>query len=128
MESADLPVVFGGYRDGSPWRRFLGSFSLAAVEMVLSEAIIAGAEGCHDNRALDDADIVRLEEKYERLPLPDYPGWWQPEVQAGVRWFGGPDVLLREDSRTWLWVLARSAASLASVRDALPGEWLEAPE
>jgi hypothetical protein len=67
---------------------------------------------------------VRLEELYERLPFPDYPGWWQPEVQSGIRWFGGPDVLLREDSRTWLWVLARSTTSLARVRDALPGDWI----
>jgi hypothetical protein len=70
---------------------------------------------------------VRLEGKYERLPFPGYSGWWQPEVQASVRWFGGPDVLLREDSRTWLWVLARNTAALARLREALPGEWLIAP-
>jgi hypothetical protein len=84
--------------------------------------------GCYDNRELDETDTRRLEENYERLPLPDYPAWWQPEVQHGIRWFDGPDVLLREDSRTWLWALARSAASLARVRDALPGEWLVARE
>ena len=129
MGLADPPVVFcEGYRDGSPWRRFLGSFSLAAVEMVLYEAIFVGEVGRHDNRELDEPDIARLEEKYERLPFPDYPAWWQPEVQQAIRWFGGPDVLLREDSRTWLWVLARSTASLARVRDALPGEWSEASE
>lgn len=124
---ADPPVVFcEGYRDGGPWRPFLGSFSLAAVEMVMYEAVLADAEGRHDNRELDEADVIRLEELYERLPFPDYPGWWQPEVQQGVRWFGGPGVLLREDSRTWLWVLAQSTASLARARDALPGEWLMA--
>lgn len=128
LGSADPPVVCGGYRDGSPWRRFLGSFSLAAVEMVLYEAVFAGVEGCHDNRELDDADGVRLEDLYERLPFPDYPCWWQPEVQPGIRWFAGPDILLREDSRTWLWVLTRDSASLVRVRDALPGEWLMASE
>jgi hypothetical protein len=93
--------------------------------MVLDEAVLAG-EGRHDNRALDEADIIRLEEQYERLPFPDYPAWWQPAVRKAIRWFGGPGALLREDSRTWLWVLAQNAASLARVRDALPGEWLEA--
>lgn len=122
---ADPPAVFcEGYGDGRPWRPFLGSFSLAAVEMVLSEALL-GPAGCHDNRDLDDADIVRLEELYERLPFPDYPAWWQPDVPQAVRWFSGPGVLLREDSRTWLWVLARNAAALACVRDALPGRWQE---
>jgi hypothetical protein len=86
-------------------------------------AIFTGDEGCNDNRELDEADIVRLEDRYERLPFPDYPGWWQPEVPQGIRWFGGPDVLLREDSRTWLWVRARNTESLASVQSALPGDW-----
>lgn len=124
---ADPPVVIG-FRDGSPWRPFLGSFSLAAVEMVLSEAVLSGAEGRHDNRELDDADIIKLEEQYERLPFPDYPAWWQPDVPQAARWFSGSGVLLREDSRTWLWVLARNAASLVRVRDALPGQWLTASQ
>lgn len=124
LRLADPPTVFcEGCQDGSPWRPFLGSFSLAAVEMVLCEAVIAGVEGCDDNRELDEADIERLEELYQRLPFPDYPAWWQPDVPQAVRWFCGPSVLIREDSRTWLWVLAQNAASLARVRDALPGGW-----
>lgn len=123
LELADPPVVFG-FGDGSPWRPFLGSFSLAAVEMVLSEAVSSGAEGRQDNRQLGEADIIRLEEQYERLPFCDYPAWWQPDLPQALRWFSGPGVLLREDSRTWLWVFARNAASLAGVRDALPGKWL----
>jgi hypothetical protein len=120
---ADPPAVFcEGYGDGRPWRPFLGSFSLAAVEMVLSEALF-GPAGYHDNRALDDADIVRLEELCDRLPFPGYPAWWQPDIPQAVRWFGGPGVLLREDNRTWLWALAQNAAGLARVRDALPGIW-----
>jgi hypothetical protein len=121
---ADPPVVFcEGYGDGKPWRPFLGSFSLAAVEIVLSESLV-GRAGWHGNRPVDDeADIVRLEALYERLPFPDYPAWWQPEVPQAVRWFGGSGVLFREDSRSWLWVLARNAASLAGIRDALPGGW-----
>jgi hypothetical protein len=93
--------------------------------MVLYEAVLAGIERRHDNRELGEADIVRLEELYERLPFPDYPAWWQPEVTQAIRWFGGPGILLREDSRTWLWALTRNVASLVRVRDALPGEWQE---
>ena len=71
----------------------------------------------------DEADTMRLDALYERLPLPDYPAWWQPEVPQAVRWFTRPGVLIREDSRTWLWVLARDSASLDRLREALPGDW-----
>jgi hypothetical protein len=120
---ADPPAVFcEGYKDGRPWRPFLGSFSQAAVEMVLSESLV-GRAGCHGNRELDQAGIVRLEQLYDGLPFPDYPAWWQPDVPQAVRWFGGPGVLLREDSRTWLWVLAQDTAGMTRVQAALPGEW-----
>jgi hypothetical protein len=124
LELDDPPVVFcEGYGDGKPWRPFLGSFSLAAVGMVLEESLF-GRAGLHANLPVDDdAQIVRLEAACERLPFPDYPAWWQPEVPQAVRWFTGPGVLIREDSRTWLWVLARDSASLGRLRDALPGDW-----
>jgi hypothetical protein len=123
---ADPPtVVYGDYESDGSWRPFLHSFSLAAVEMVLYEAVMPGGAGWYDDRDnLDEADVVQLEQLYERLPFPDYPAWWQPEVQPVIRWFGGPNVLLRQNGRTWLSVLARSPASLAGVRDALPGRWL----
>ena len=78
---ADPPTVFcEGYGDGRPWRPFLRSFSLAVVEMVLSESLV-GHTGCLGNRPVnDEADTMRLDALYERLPLPDYPAWWQPEV------------------------------------------------
>jgi hypothetical protein len=91
--------------------------------MVLSESVAGGLDERHDNRQLDDADIIRLEEQYERLPFPDYPAWWQPDVPQALRWFSGPGVLLREDSRTWLWARAQNEDSLAQLRDALPGDW-----
>ena len=127
LSRADPPTVFReGYREGRPWRPFLGSFSQAAVELVLGEALFSDAEGRNDNRELDEAGIVRLEQLYERLPFPDYPAWWQPEVSLAVRWFSGPGVVLREDSQSWIWVLAQNATGIARVRDALPGEWLMA--
>jgi hypothetical protein len=124
LELDDPPVVFcEGYGDGNPWRPFLDSFSLAAVEMVLAESLL-GRAGLHANLSVDDnAQIARLEAACERLPFPDYPAWWQPEVPQAVRWFTRPGVLIREDSRTWLWVLARDSASLDRLREALPGDW-----
>lgn len=124
LELADPPVVFcEGYGEGKPWRPFLDSFSLAVVEMVLAESL-AGRAGVHANLPVDDdAQIARLEAVCERLPFPDYPAWWQPEVPQAARWFTMPGVLIREDSRTWLWVLARDSASLDRLREALPGNW-----
>lgn len=121
---ADPPVVFcEGYGEGKPWRPFLRSFSLAAVEMVLSESL-AGRAGLLANLPVDDeAHIARLEAVCKRLPFPDYPAWWQPEVPQAARWFSRPGVLIREDSRSWLWVLARDSASLDRLREALPGGW-----
>jgi hypothetical protein len=42
---ADPPVVFDGYPNHSLWRPFLKSFSHAAVEIVLYEAIFTGDKG-----------------------------------------------------------------------------------
>lgn len=124
----DPPVVFSDPSREGTWRPFLDRFSLAAVELVLYESIFAGSDDCNDNRELgDDADTARLEELYERLPFPGYPAWWEPDGPEGIRWFSGPGVLLREDSRTWLWARAQDAEHLARVRETLPGDWLMAP-
>jgi hypothetical protein len=93
------------------------------VEMVLEESLF-GRAGLHANLPVDDdAQIVRLEAACERLPFPDYPAWWQPEVPQAARWFTHPGVLIWEHSRTWLWVLARDSASLDRLRQAIPGGW-----
>jgi hypothetical protein len=124
LELDDPPVAFcEGYGDGKPWRPFLGSFSLAAVEMVLSESLV-GRAGLLANLPVDDgAQITRLEAACERLPFADYPAWWQPGVPQAARWFTRPGVLIREDSRTWLWALAQDSASLDRLRQAVPGDW-----
>lgn len=124
LELDDPPVVFcEGYGDGRPWRPFLDSFSLAAVEMVLEESLF-GRTGLLANCPVDDeAQITRLETVCERLPFPDYPAWWHPEISQSARWFTWPGVLIWEHSRTWLWVLARDSASLDRLREALPGDW-----
>jgi hypothetical protein len=118
----DPPVWF---RDtgavSEPWRNYLGRFSLASVEIILSESVLSAEEGPLNHRALEPDDVTRLESLYPRLPLPDYP-MWALEGRA-TRWFAGPGVLLREDAGEWLWVLGRSAAAVDGVRAALPGDW-----
>jgi hypothetical protein len=108
------------------WISYLERFSLACVEMVLSESLFAGPLDLGDNRPLDPAAGALLEQRFARLVIPDYPLW----ASAGgwVRWFAGPDVILRDDGGKWLWMRARTAAALEMVRAALPGEWLMVPD
>ncbi|WP_203696775.1 SMI1/KNR4 family protein [Catellatospora coxensis] len=121
----DPPVLMS---TGGRWMPYADRLSIALVEMVLSEAMFSADEETVDNRAdLDDAARVALRAMFVRLPLPDLPLWAAPD-QSPVRWFAGPDVLLREDSGTWLWVHGRTPAAVQAVRDRLPGDWLMVPE
>jgi hypothetical protein len=61
-----------------------------------------------------------------RLAMPDYPMWAAPQGPP-IRWFSGPDVLIRDDSREWMWVAARTPEALQGVRQAIPGDWLIEP-
>jgi hypothetical protein len=105
------------------WHPFLDRVSWAAVELVLSEWLLS--EGHGDNRELDADAVAALEQRYRRLPVPDHPVWADPDGPP-TRWFGGADVLLRDDGGEWLWVRARTAEALDAARSALPGDWLGA--
>lgn len=100
------------------WVPWLDRFSLACVEMVLSESLHADAEFA-DYRETDEDDLEVLE-RYARLPIPEYPAGEVP----GTRWFAGPDVILREDQRVWLTVRARTADAFAAVCDDFGDGWL----
>jgi hypothetical protein len=125
----DPPVVWqGGAADGwTGWAPYLGRFSLACLEIILSESLFPG-RGLDDNRELDDAAVASLEQNFTRLAIPDYPMWTQWPSGPPVRWFGGPDVVLREDAATWVWGRARTSAALVPVREAMPGDWHHAGE
>jgi hypothetical protein len=123
-DPADPPVVFRLESSGPVerlWRPFLDRVSLAGVEMVLSEWMLSG--GFADNRDLDEDAVDVLEQRFRRLPIPDYPMWAMPDAPP-VRWFSGQGAILREDCRHWLWVRAMSVDGLARVRQTLPGRWL----
>ena len=94
------PVIFWlDELDQSGWRPFLDRFSLACVEMALSESMLH--RDISGNRELDDETVDILEQRFERLRFPDYPLWANPDGPP-TRWFGDAEVLLRDDSRSWL--------------------------
>ncbi|GLY78826.1 hypothetical protein [Actinoallomurus iriomotensis] len=103
------------------WEPWLDRFSLACVEIVLSESLFVSEE-LGDNRGIADGESDLLERHYTRLPLPDYPTS-QTTVPA-IRWFAGRDVIIRDDQRTWMWVRARTCEALTTVRTELPGDWI----
>jgi hypothetical protein len=72
------------------------------------------------------AAVGLLEHHYTRLAMPEYPMWAAPQAPP-IRWFSGRDVLIRDDSREWMWVAARTSEALQGVRQAIPGDWLIEP-
>jgi hypothetical protein len=125
----DPPVVWQGRTAGewTGWAPYFDRFSLACLEIVLSESLFAGP-GLDDNRALDAAALASLEQNFPRLAVPDYPMWTRWPAGPQTRWFAGPDVILREDAATWVWVRARTPAALIPVREAMPGDWNHAAD
>jgi hypothetical protein len=124
-DDPDPPVVFRlPSNNAPPWRPFLDRLSVAWVEMVLWEWMLASDDLTDiDNRGLDQAAVRTLETRFRQLPMPAYPLWPEPDGPA-VRWFLSDGALLRDDGQAWLWVRATSTEGLATVRRALPGEWL----
>jgi hypothetical protein len=128
LNKADPPVMVRfelGDERAESWEAWLGTFSSACIEILLSESIYA-CEELGDNKEHDEAEAEQLEQRYTRLPLPDYPT--PPVGGKAVRWFAGPDVVLRDDQQGCLWARARTTAALEQVRHDLPGYWLMAED
>ena len=125
IELDDPPVVV---ESGRGWAPYSERLSLALAEMVLMESTFSGyGDDTTDNRELDDATLGLLEAEFDLLGLPDLP-FWAGDEGSVIRWFYGPDVLLRDDGGAWLWVSGRSPEAVAAVRARLPGEWLMVPD
>ena len=121
LERADPPVVVRARladRSAERWEPWLDRFSSACVEIVLSESLFVSEE-LGDNRALEDGEAGLLEDRYTRLALPEYPA-----RTPGARWFAGPDVIIRDDERTWMWARGRTPEAIDTVRADLPGDWM----
>ncbi|WP_394616754.1 hypothetical protein JNUCC0626_45210 [Lentzea sp. JNUCC 0626] len=94
------------------WDSWLPRFSLACVELVLSESLFRdGAETA--DREMSEVDISLLENRFALLPLHS----------PGTRWFVSDDLIVREDEGEWLWARARTSLALEQLQKALPGEW-----
>jgi hypothetical protein len=130
----DPPVVADGMEGGNgpdgmetgrrpDWTPYLDRFSLACLEIVLSESLFTGV-GLSDSKQLDDACERSLERDFTRLALPADPLWTGPPI---IRWFAGRDVIMRADGDAWLWVRARTVSALDLVRKAMPGGWQPTP-
>ncbi|MFC9861167.1 MULTISPECIES: SMI1/KNR4 family protein [unclassified Streptomyces] len=102
------------------WEGWLERLSLCFIEIVLSEALQADNELCDFLGDFDDDTLALLEQNCTRLPFPPCPS---SEKEPGTRWFLGADVLLRDDGIALL-ACGRTEAALDSLRDLLPGDWL----
>ncbi|MFF3018393.1 SMI1/KNR4 family protein [Streptomyces sp. NPDC057939] len=121
LGKSDPPVVVLT-PDG--WRPFMDRLSVACVELVLSEALLAD-EPLYDACELP-ADVVdAVPALFERVALPDHPMWTGADGSP-VRWFSAPGLLLRQDGTvggSWLHVRGRTPAHLTAARTAVPGTW-----
>ena len=70
----------------------------------------------------DERAIVALEAYLTELSVPAFLWWPGPELPP-VRFFGGPDVLVADHARTWLWATALTPAALADLRRNVAGDW-----
>ncbi|MFD0683653.1 SMI1/KNR4 family protein [Actinomadura fibrosa] len=105
--------------DSDPWQPWLDRFSIAAVEIVLSEVLQAQNDLC-DYRDLEEGEQEELSRRFTRLPFPAYP-----EGEDGQRFYAAPGLLLSTSGGSWLSVRARDEQTLDTLRETFPGDWLE---
>jgi len=129
LDQPDPPTVVRREASQQEWRPWLDRVSLAVLEIVLSESIVAGWGRVYAAfRDLDAATVAQLDQDFSILAIPAYPMWWDPDGLDGlaVRWFARPDVLLRKDGDDQAVVVARTLAAFDEVTKAtLPGDWTE---
>ncbi|MFF3333507.1 SMI1/KNR4 family protein [Streptomyces sp. NPDC002888] len=94
------------------WEPWEPSLSAACVSMVMSETVLRD-DGLtdHGEVAEGELDLVGI---LRRLP----------DIGPELRWFSGPDVLVREVEGGFLDVRARTEEALDAVREAIPADWL----
>ncbi|MFK0153280.1 SMI1/KNR4 family protein [Streptomyces sp. NPDC090493] len=119
----DDPPVLVQARHG--WVPFMDRVSLACVELVLSEALFGGGGQLYNACELPAGLLRKVPERFQQVPLPDYPMWTGPE-DFPVRWFSAPGKLLRQDGlgvHSWLHVRGRARADLDAICATIPGRW-----
>lgn len=96
------------------WEPFLDRFSLACVEMVLSESLFL-EDGLTDYLHLEDEGPPRVPDAFRPLPAPGV---------GRSRWYAGDDAVLRVVDDGFLMARGRTPAALEAVLAAFPGDWL----
>ncbi|MFE9428500.1 SMI1/KNR4 family protein [Kitasatospora sp. NPDC006697] len=99
-------------RSQERWEPWEESLTEACVEMVMSEAVHAPGE-LTDSLETDGTGEC-LGELFQELP----------GFGRDLRWFTGPDLLIRELNSFCVQALARTPQALAALRETVPGEWL----
>lgn len=99
------------------WEAWLGRFSLAVVELVLWESVMADDARSDFLDQDEDTAAAVLAADFVRLPFPT--------TVAGeeARWFLGGDVLVRDADGPYL-ARGRTAEALDRFRERIPGAWL----
>lgn len=97
------------------WEPWLDRFSVAALEIVLSESA-QGPEDLCDFRTPGPAEDVRIAGGLTLVPFP----------ADHLTFYTAPGVLIADFEDTGLCVRARDAETLDRFREAFPGDWVNA--
>ncbi|GAB3663953.1 hypothetical protein GCM10027589_27810 [Actinocorallia lasiicapitis] len=122
LDEADPPVVCRDHTSGD-WWPYAERFSLAAIELVLTETMFSTGSELADNAEFTPSAEAALLERYPPLPLPAFRHWALPGSPP-LRWHGDSDTLVRYDGGAWLWVYARTPRAIADARRTLGLSWL----
>lgn len=101
------------------WQHWLGRFSLACIDLILWESLYDSRMPT-ELRDIDDDDLGLVEQLYTELPNSGGPESYAP---ANICWFTGTDLLLCYTGSD-IAVRARTREALCSVREKIPGDWL----
>jgi hypothetical protein len=124
----DPPVVL--FSDGLPrsgWTHFLERVSLACVETVLSEAVMATRYGPAGRECEATPEVIaHVVAGFEPVALPWHPAWYEP-AGTSVRWFSAVGKLLCLEPgparKQQLVVVGRRETDLLEILDDVPGAW-----
>ncbi|MEV6212762.1 hypothetical protein [Kitasatospora sp. NPDC051914] len=124
LSEADPPVVIDG--EGGEWGAYADRFSLACIELLMSQNTLCGDRGGWRRERLP-GDAEHLERH-----LTAVPSLYGPEDSDDrQRWFADRDVLVCDDRSDdgvelgWLEFRALTSEAADRVRAELPGEWRE---
>ncbi|KAL2784033.1 hypothetical protein BJX66DRAFT_348693 [Aspergillus keveii] len=126
LQHADPPVYYCTCIENNvmdEWEPWLGRFSLTCLDLILWESL-SDSRMPIEFRECNDEDIPLIEQLYFELPSSSQVGSDNSYTPFGVRWFTGTDLLLCVTGAD-LRVRTRTREALWSIRETLPGDWLD---